>query len=249
MARRDLELIDPDWPAPDCVAAASTTRTGGDSAGPYTALNLGTHVGDRPEAVAANRKTLMDALGLTAQPRWLNQVHGRVVVNAAEASDVPSADGAITSEVDVVCGVMTADCLPILLCDDSGTHVAAVHAGWRGLVSGVLEAAMSAFVARGTRPARVLCWLGPAIGPSAYEVGVQVFDALRGQDGAAAMTPSSNGGWHLDLYDLARMRLKRTGVQQFFGGDFCTCSEADRFFSYRRDGICGRQATLIWRRH
>jgi YfiH family protein len=249
MARNALELIEPDWPAPDCVAAASTTRVGGTSAGPYAELNLGTHVGDRPESVAANRNRLADALGLPGEPRWLNQVHGNVIVDAGAAMDTPSADGSMTSRTDIVCVVQTADCLPVLLCDTGGNHVAAVHGGWRGLVSGILEAALSAFTARGVGPAEILCWLGPAIGPSAYEVGDQVAEALRGQSGFNSMTPAPNGHWHLNLYDLARTRLAAAGVDRFFGGDYCTYTDADRFFSYRRDGTCGRLATLIWRRH
>jgi YfiH family protein len=249
MARSALELIEPDWPAPDCVAAVSTTRSGGISDGPYAALNLGAHVGDRSESVAVNRTRLVDALGLPGPPRWLNQVHGTVIVDAGAATDTSSADGAIASQAGITCAVQTADCLPVLLCDTGGSHVAAVHGGWRGLVSGVLEAALSEFVARGVKPAQVLCWLGPAIGPSAYEVGDQVADALRGQDGFGSLAPAPNGRWHLDLYDLARTRLRTAGVNQFFGGDFCTCTDAERFFSYRRDGPCGRQATLIWRQH
>ncbi len=249
MARSGLELVEPDWPAPDSIRAVSTARAGGASKAPYASLNLGTHVGDRTDAVNANRKLLSDHLGLTDHPRWLNQVHGNMIVSAEDVVTPVSADGSITSALQVVCAVMTADCLPILLCDNSGIHVGAVHGGWRSLAGGVIEAAVAAFVARGADPGNMLCWLGPAIGPGAYEVGPEVRDALYGQNDVDAMTANSGGRWQLDLYALARIRLRQCGITRAFGGDFCTYTDSERFFSYRRDGVCGRQATLIWRQH
>ncbi len=194
-------------------------------------------------------KKLGEHLGLDDCPRWLNQVHGNVIVSAEEVVTPVSADGAITSASRVVCAVMTADCLPVLLCDDTGAHIAAVHGGWRGLAGGVIEAAIAAFVARGVDPRNILCWLGPAIGPGAYEVGQEVCDALHGGQDKDALTGNSAGRWHLDLYALARIRLRVCGVTQVFGGGYCTYTDSERFFSYRRDGVCGRQATLIWRQH
>jgi YfiH family protein len=240
--------IEPDWPAPDCVCAVSTTRAGGCSHGPYASLNLGAHVGDRANAVTANRSTLGRDLGFAEPPRWLNQVHGNVIATAETVLMPVAADGSITSAERVVCAVMTADCLPLLLCDMNGDHVAAVHGGWRGLAAGVVEAAVAAFVARGVNPGKLMCWLGPAIGPAAYEVGAEVRDALQGGD-ADALTENPAGRWQLDLYGLARNRLGGCGVTRVFGGEYCTHADDARFFSYRRDGICGRQATLIWRQH
>jgi len=241
--------IEPDWPAPGCIRAVSTTRAGGCSQGPYASLNLGTHVGDRADAVAENRERLDSRLGLDGPPRWLNQVHGNVIVSAEDAAAPVSADGSITSTARVACVVMTADCLPLLLCDQNGDHVAAVHGGWRGLAGGVVEAAVAAFVARGLSPLSLLCWLGPTIGPVAYEVGVEVRDALQDAEDVDALTGNSAGRWQLDLYRLARIRLEHCGVTQVFGGGYCTHTDEARFFSHRRDGICGRQATLIWRQH
>lgn len=247
--RVESNRIEPDWSAPDCVRAVSTTRAGGISQPPYASLNLGDHVGDQNDAVTANRKKLGEHLGLDDCPRWLNQVHGNVIVSAEEVVTPVSADGAITSASRVVCAVMTADCLPVLLCDDTGAHIAAVHGGWRGLAGGVIEAAIAAFVARGVDPRNILCWLGPAIGPGAYEVGQEVCDALHGGQDKDALSGNSAGRWHLDLYALARIRLRVCGVTQVFGGGYCTYTDSERFFSYRRDGVCGRQATLIWRQH
>jgi YfiH family protein len=245
----DANWVEPDWPAPDHVCAISTTRGGGCSQVPYASLNLGDHVGDESDAVTANRRILGERLELDDPPRWLNQIHGNVVVSADEVVTPVSADAAITSAPHVVCAVMTADCLPILLCDAAGTHVAAVHGGWRGLAGGVIEAAIAAFVARGVDPRKMLCWLGPAIGPGAYEVGQAVHDALRSREDKDALTRNSGGRWQLDLYVLARLRLRQCGVTRTFGGDFCTYTDSERFFSHRRDGVCGRQASLIWRQH
>lgn len=243
MAGRQFELITPDWPVSARVLACSTTRAGGVSAAPYDSLNLGAHVGDDEAAVRANRQALAEQLDI-APPVWLEQVHGTRVADVSAGFD-GAADAAITSEPGRVCAVMTADCLPILLTDRAGTTVAAVHGGWRGLAAGIVEAATGAFAARGIAPDALLAWLGPAIGPAAYEVGQDVAEALDGQD-ATALLPGRPGHWQLDLYALARRRLTGAGVAAIYGDDVCTLADPSRFFSYRRDGVCGRQATLIW---
>ena len=236
--------ICPDWPAPARVRALSTTRVGGVSAAPYDSLNLGTHVGDDPAAVEANRARLRSLL--PGEPGWLNQVHGTAVVDAAACTGVPDADAAVSCSSGVVCTVMTADCLPLLLCDRAGTVVAAVHAGWRGLQGGVVEAAVAAMK---VAPSEILAWLGPAIGPQAFEVGDEVraaFMAVDSQAEAAFRPAATPAKWLADLYLLARQRLAALGVVGIYGGDRCTFSESDCFFSYRRDGTTGRMASLIW---
>lgn len=241
--------IEPNWPAPTTVRALTTTRGGGLSQGPYESLNLGDHVGDEPWRVAANRERLLAAAGLPAEPVWLEQVHGCDVCRlGAEAAPTPAtrrADAAVATAPGVVCAVLTADCLPVLLCDQSGTCVAAVHAGWRGLLDGVIEAAVARM---GCPPQALMAWLGPAIGPDNFEVGDEVRSAFcaRSPAAAAAFRPSPAGRWLADLYALARGRLDGFGVKRVSGGDLCTLSDAERFFSYRRDGVTGRMATLIW---
>lgn len=238
----------PDWPAPPGVRAWTTERGGGVSLGAYAALNLGTHVGDRADHVAENRLRLRARLELPAEPVWLEQVHGaRVVDLDAGPSAAPEvADAAVTGRPGVVCAIMTADCLPVLLCDREGRRVGAAHAGWRGLAAGVLPAAVAAL---GCPPRDVLAWLGPAIGASAYEVGSEVRDALvAAVPGAAeAFAPNARGRFQADLYGVARASLAAAGVERIHGGGFCTFSEHTRFFSHRREAPCGRMATLIWR--
>ena len=248
MARTDAELIRPDWPAPAGVQAVATTRVGGVSAGAYAALNLGDHVNDDPAAVRRNRELLRTGLALPGEPAWLQQVHGTAAVDAAFAGDRVTADAAWTSAAGVVCAVLTADCLPVLFCNRAGTHVAAAHAGWRGLSAGVLESTVAWLSADGAPPASLLAWLGPALGPASYEVGDAVRDTLLRTDPAAAVAFQAKrpGHWLLDLYAAARLRLQRAGVTAVSGGDFCTLAEPERFFSHRRDGTTGRQATLIW---
>jgi len=239
------DWIVPDWPAPPAVHAVSTTRSGGVSVAPYASMNPADHVGDAEVAVARNRELLVRELALPAAPRWLRQVHGTVTVDAARVGGVPEADASWTNSAGVVCVVLTADCLPVLLCDQAGTCVAAIHAGWRGLAAGVIEQAVAGLPAR---PERLLAWLGPAIGPAAYVVGDEVHAAFTARDPAAtvAFLPATDGGWHADLYRLARLRLHALGVSQVSGGGWCTASDAERFFSFRRDGACGRMATLVW---
>ncbi|MBK1731715.1 peptidoglycan editing factor PgeF [Thiococcus pfennigii] len=246
MTRCEPSWIVPTWPAPPGVRALATTRLGGVSLGPYRGLNLADHVGDDPAAVARNRALLAGQAGLPAEPDWLHQVHGCTVATAGTAEACAEADAIVAERPGLVCAVLTADCLPVLLCDRAGERVAAVHAGWRGLAGGVLEAAIARL---GGPPEQVLAWLGPAIGPRAFEVGPEVRACFIAADPAAAQAfrPRPPDRWLADLYGLARQRLARAGVTRVWGGEYCTYGDAGRFFSYRRDGTCGRMATLIWR--
>lgn len=240
-----MNFIVPDWPAPATVRAVSTTRLGGTSVGRYASLNLGDHVGDEPERVRANRERVGAALGLRTEPRWLQQVHGTGVIDATQARPGIEADGSTTATRGIACAVLTADCLPILLCDRAGTRIAALHAGWRGLAAGIVETGVRAMALPG---ASLLAWLGPAIGQAAYEVGDEVREAFVGADAlaAAAFAPSPRGRWLVDLYALARLRLRAAGVTAVYGGEYCTATRSDLFFSYRRDGTTGRMASLVW---
>ncbi len=238
------DWIVPEWPAPPRVRACVTTRSGGYSPPPYDSLNLGDHVGDRPAAVAGNRALLARVLELPAPPLWLRQVHGCAIVEADHAPPGSEADGSIGRTPGKVCAVLSADCLPLLLCDTTGSCVAAVHAGWRGLAAGVVEAAVAAMR---VPPARILAWLGPAIGPDHFTVGDDVRTAFLSRNSAArqAFLPA-DGRWLADIYLLARQRLRGCGVTAIHGGGWCTWRERERFFSYRRDGETGRMASLIW---
>ncbi|MGM0594012.1 MAG: peptidoglycan editing factor PgeF [Pseudomonadota bacterium] len=239
-----FEIISPPWPAPPNVHAAVTTRSGGVSLPPFDSLNLGDHVGDDPAAVAENRRRLVESLALPSEPRWLNQVHGTCAVEVAEIKTPCEADASISHQPGVVCAVLTADCLPVLLCDRQGSVVAAAHAGWRGLVNGVVESTVAKLGAGD----ELLAFLGPAIGPKVFEVGEEVRQAFIDENPAAAgaFTPSPAGRWLADIYALARQRLRRAGVDAIYGGEHCTYTEAERFYSYRRDGVTGRMASLIW---
>lgn len=233
---------EPDWPAPPGVRALQTLRTGGCSPAPWASFNLGDHVGDAPARVAANRAELRRQL--PSEPLWLTQVHGTTVVDAALAPQGASADASFSRLPGQVCAVMTADCLPVLFCDRAGTVVAAAHAGWRGLLDGVLE---NAIVALQVAPGELLAWLGPAIGPACFEVGNDVRAAFVARDAEAAGCFRPHGSkWLADIYALARQRLQQAGVTAISGGGACTVSDAERYFSYRRDGVTGRMATLIW---
>ncbi len=240
--------IEPDWPAPASVFALSTTRQGGVSAAPWASFNLGAHVGDDPVAVVANRQRLQGLLPHAVRIQWLSQVHGASVVNASAEESIPEADGCWSRAAGAACAVMTADCLPVLLCDREGTVVAAAHAGWRGLAAGVLEASVAAMGVAGDS---LLAWLGPAIGPAAFEVGAEVrqyflTSAVSPREVEACFRPAGRPGHYLcDLYQLARLRLRSVGVEAIYGGDLCTYSESERFFSYRRDGQTGRMVSLV----
>lgn len=240
-------FISADWPAPSNVRAGTTTRAGGVSRGAFASFNLGDRAGDDPVAVAENRRRLRAALDLPAEPAWLWQVHGDGVVRAETVSGAPEADAATAHTPGAVCAVLTADCLPVLLCDREGTIVAAAHCGWRGLAAGVLSATVAAMPAA---PACLLAWLGPAIGPDAFEVGGEVRQAYLARDAryADAFRAVGGGKYLADLYALARAELAALGVRRVFGGGRCTVAEPDSFFSYRRDRVCGRMASLIWLR-
>lgn len=238
----ELPLITPDWPAPANVKALQTTRQGGVSMGVYASLNLGDHVKDNPQHVAANRQLL--SAYLPSEPVWLNQVHGVRVIDAALSSCLESADASVATRKQVVCVTMTADCLPVLLCDHAGTVVAAVHAGWRSLCDGVIESTVAAMP---VKTDQLMAWLGPAIGPEAFEVGSEVRAQFMAKDAQAESAFKAKGDkWLGDLYTIARQRLQRLGVTQVYGGGHCTFSEPETFFSFRRDGDTGRMGSFIW---
>lgn len=237
--------IVPDWPAPANVRALVTTRMGGVSKAPYNDFNLALHVGDAQEDVLENRLDLLRLAG--CRPAWLEQVHGIAVVDA-NPQVVTEADASFSRTPGIGCAIMTADCLPVLFCDRAGSRVAAAHAGWRSLCDGVLEATLDAAFAD-VCPAEVLVWLGPAIGPDAFEVGPEVREAFlaANPDCASAFRPAARPGHFLgDLYQIARIRLAARGVTAVSGGGFCTYSDEQRFFSYRRDAVTGRMASLVW---
>jgi len=238
------EAYVPDWEIPANVRALQTTRIGGVSRAPWDGFNLGDHVGDAPDAVAANRALLRAKL--PGDPFWLKQVHGTVAVDVDKWPEINQGDAAYARQPGKICAVMTADCLPVLFCDRQGAVVAAAHAGWRGLLAGVLESAVGAMQ---VVPGNILAWLGPAIGPACFEVGREVRDAFVAGDPAAKVAFKScvnEGKWLCDIYLLARQRLQRMGITAISGGEACTVREGDRFFSYRRDGVTGRMASLIW---
>lgn len=239
-----LELLVPDWPVPKSVRAAMTTRRGGFSTGPYASFNLASHVGDDPRSVAANRQRLREALALPSDPRWLDQVHGRRVANLA-GPVAESTDAAVSFEPGPVAAVLTADCLPVFLANHAGTRVGLAHAGWRGLLAGVIEETIKAMA---TQPTELIAWLGPAIGAAAFEVGSEVRRMFVATDPESAAEFRAGRGqkYLLDLPGLARRRLADAGVGAVHGGDLCTFSDPARFFSYRRDGQTGRMAALIW---
>ena len=246
-----LMFVTPNWPVPSNVKALQTTRTGGVSVTPFNSLNLGVHVQDNPVAVADNRQLL--SAYLPSEPIWLNQVHGTDVIDAAESVCLQNADASFTTKSNIVCVTMTADCLPVLLCNKDGTVVAAVHAGWKGLCEGVIEAAVKKML---TTPGEILVWLGPAIGPNAFEVGDDVRAQFMAKDNEAAlafqlMTQSALGSkWLCNLYCIAKQRLNQLGVTEIYGAsvneDFCTYTDQARFFSFRRENITGRMASMIW---
>ncbi len=238
--------IPADWPAPDNVVAGTTLRTGGVSQGEFDSLNLAAHVGDNPLSVAENRRRFQIACALPDEPAWLKQVHGTRVVIGSSALTKPEADAIVAREAGVVCTILSADCLPVVLTTEDGSEVAAAHAGWRGLSAGILEETVAAIKAS---PEQILAWLGPAISKPAFEVGAEVRQQFLNKREAAADFFSLNdrGRWQADLYGLAALRLESCGVTQVFGGRRCTHTEQDRFFSYRRDGRCGRMATFIFR--
>lgn len=242
-----MDVIKPDWPAAGKVKAFMTTRQGGVSQPPFESMNLGDHVGDDPARVRNNRRLLRNSL--PSEPHWLQQVHGRKVSCADDDQRLPQADASFSREPGNICVVMTADCLPVLFCDEEGTVVAAAHAGWRGLAAGVLEATVESM----KKPTgKIMAWMGAAIGPAAFEVGEEVREVfIREIPSSSSAFKSGNqpGKWWADIYQLAQLRLARIGVTQVFGGGLCTYTDNQRFYSFRRDGPTGRMASLIWLQH
>ncbi len=235
-----MELIEPDWPAPANVRAFTTTRAGGFSKDAWASMNLGLNCGDDPCAVFRNREQLRSQL--PAEPLWLRQIHGtQLVTHSYAGSEEPVADGVVARLPTQVCAVLTADCLPVLFCIRSGTRVAAAHAGWRGLAQGVLQATVRQLK---EAPGEIMAWLGPAIGPEAYQVGEDVRQAFGEEYGVYFKKDGTR--WLLDLYGVARLILTQAGITSVYGGHFCTYSDSKRFYSFRRDGVTGRMATVIW---
>lgn len=238
------QWIIPDWPAPAHVRALVTTRAGGTSAGAYASMNLGRRTADDPVAVEANHAQLNRLLPAT--PRWLAQVHGSTVVDADTLTDVPQADASVACRTGTVCAILIADCLPVLFTNRTGSCIAAAHAGWRGLAGGVLAHTIARMPAQ---PAELMAWIGPGIGPTAFEVGNDVLQAFCADapERKTAFKPLRANKWLCDLPTLARDALRRAGVTQIYGGNFCTYTDTERFYSHRRNAVTGRMAALIWR--
>jgi polyphenol oxidase len=239
-------FLQPNWPAPRNIRACTTGRMGGFSQTPFDQFNLAAHVGDNNEHVQANRARLKDQLALVNEPIWIEQTHSTSVVNATPENRNREADASYSDQPQQICVVLTADCLPILVCDTEGTHVAAIHAGWRGLLNGIIENTLAALPIPANE---LLVWLGPAISAANYEVGEEVRDAFvnHSPDAQGAFAPSPNQRWLADLYALAKIRLLKQGISHIYGGNLCTYADPLRFYSYRRDGAkTGRMASLIW---
>lgn len=236
--------LQPDWPAPNNIHALTTLRSGGLSSGAFSSLNPALHVGDDERLVRGNRQLIKEMLALPSEPVWLEQIHSNRVVAAEGGLSLQQADASHTGLPGVVCAVMTADCLPLLLCDVEGRQVAAIHAGWRGLLAGIIGNTVACMQSR-----ELLVWLGPAIGPESFEVGDDVRAAFleKSNKFSSAFKEQGNGKWLADIYQMARIELRALGINKVFGGNFCTVTEQDLFYSYRRDKVTGRMATLIWR--
>lgn len=243
-----MSIITPNWPAPTWVSAFTTLRTGGVSKPPFDSFNFGEAVGDSPENVAFNRLRLTQSYSLPQEPVWLAQTHSADLIEITrERNFSRTADGAWTLLPNTPCVVTTADCLPLLLCDTSGTLVAAIHCGWRGILRGIIEKAIFTFKQKSQGD--ILAWLGPAIGPDHFEVGQEVKAQFTGLDPALAFAfkpAQMPHKWLANLYELARIKLHQLGVNQIWGGNYCTYSDPTRFYSYRRDGKTGRMASVIW---
>ena len=236
--------IKPDWPVAGNIHAAVTLRSGGLSQGAFSSLNPALHVNDRDETVQGNRKIISDMLNLPAAPVWLEQIHSDKVVKADQLTQQVQADASYTDRENTVCAVLTADCLPVLLASKDGSRVAAIHAGWRGLLAGIIANTVAAL-----ETTELIAWLGPAIGPDCFEVGAEVRDLFVNKSSAFAtgFKQKQQDKYLADIYQLAKIELTSIGVTQVYGGDFCTVTDNNRFYSYRRDGETGRMATLIWR--
>lgn len=234
----------PDWPAPDNVHAATTLRTGGVSAGAYASFNPALHVGDHSDRVIENRRKIKALLDLPSEPVWLKQIHSNYVIDAAKSATLQQADASYSTEPGIVCTVMTADCLPLLVCDSDGTCVAAIHAGWKGLLAGIVTNTIKTL-----QKQNLLVWLGPAIGPECFEVGAEVRDAFvdKSTININAFKERDGDKWLANIYQLASNELMMWGIDKIYGGNFCTFTEPERFYSYRRDKETGRMVSLIWR--
>lgn len=241
---KNKHWLTPDWPAPANIHALTTLRKGGISTGEYDSLNLATHVGDDVESVYENRRRIKDWLVLPAEPVWLEQTHSIIAIDAAQSTSLQQADASYTDQADIVCAVMTADCLPLLICSTDGQKIAAIHAGWKGLLAGIISNTLAAL-----KTTNVLVWLGPAIGAASFEVGAEVREAFveKFPPFAAGFKQISEHKYLADIYQLARIELAERGVQAVYGGGLCTYTDKERFYSYRRDAKTGRMATLIWR--
>jgi len=242
----DYGWLTPDWPAPKHVHAGTTLRNGGISQGDYAGFNLATHVGDDQQSVVVNRQSLAVQLNLSREPVWLEQVHSQVVVKAEDVQgQIPQADACYALQNQLPCVVLTADCLPLLVTDQGGSCIAAIHAGWRGLAEGIIKKTLASMPVDNKD---LLVWLGPAIGPQAYEVGDDVRQAFiqQGKEAEQAFKQVDKAHWLMDIYQLARQQLKHLEVRQVFGGDYCTYTDEDRFYSYRRNKVTGRMASIIW---
>ena len=236
--------LQPDWPAPSNIHAATTLRTGGVSQAEFASLNPAAHVSDDPSLVSQNRRLIKMQLNLPSEPVWLNQTHSNTAIKATTSTTLQQADASFTDQPGVVCAVMTADCLPLLVCSVDGSEIAAIHAGWRGLLDGIITNTINALQNRD-----VLVWLGPAIGSKCFEVGADVRTAFltKSDDFTPAFKQQSPDKWLADIYQLARINLAALGITKVYGGGFCTVTDHERFYSYRRDKVTGRMATLIWR--
>ncbi|GAW85887.1 laccase domain-containing protein [Bathymodiolus platifrons methanotrophic gill symbiont] len=236
--------ITPDWPAPAYIRAATTLRTGGVSQAEFSSLNPADHVNDLPHHVLENRQRITSMLALPAEPVWLRQTHSVQVVCADQVTEPPEADASYTRKNSTVCTVLTADCLPLLLCDRQGTMVAAIHGGWRGLLNGIIENTVLKMSST-----ELYAWLGPAIGTQCFEVSDDVRNAFTNKSAqfASAFKKHTEDKYLADIYQIARILLNKAGVKQIYGGQYCTVTDKERFFSYRRDGQTGRMATMIWK--
>jgi len=241
---KNKHWLTPDWPAPANIHAATTLRTGGVSVMPYDSLNPATHVGDDADCVRENRHRIKTMLALPAEPVWLEQTHSNLAIDAGQSNTVQQADASVTNVAGVVCAVMTADCLPLLICSNDGKKIAAIHAGWKGLLASIISNTLAALATTD-----VLVWLGPAIGADCFEVGAEVRTAFveKFAPFTAGFTQTSEHKYLANIYQLARIELAARGVEAVYGGDFCTFTDTERFYSYRRDAQTGRMATLIWR--
>lgn len=240
----EIKIIIPDWPAPENINACTTTRVGGNSVGMYQGMNLAAHVGDDVTAVELNRSLLKDQINLPTEPFWLQQIHSNNITTVTSENNFSKADGAVTDNKNIVCAVLTADCLPVLLCDKSGKKVMAVHAGWRGLDAGIIHNAVTSM---NVDPQELLVWMGPAISGAVYEVGIEVYNKLSKTElHKNSFERVDETHWLCDLVALATVDFNQCGIDNIYGGKFCTFQQKSDFYSYRRDGECGRMASLIW---